>query len=190
MRTAEAPGATGRSNLPTDEFIEIDAGELTGFAPPTWLRDVGFTAWLLVGVVLFLAGAVWLAVGHLRDRRSGVAAAVIASVFSPPVGGLRATTCPGRRGDPDARSAIVGLGGAGRVPGPVRDHQRDRRPQGPSRGRHEKIEGWLDDLGVNPSTASNATSEASSSATDSVGKLLHGVAAGSKSSRRSSSSSR
>ena len=44
-----------------DEFIEIDPGELSGlFAAPRWLRDAGFTAWLLVGVVLLLVGVVWL----------------------------------------------------------------------------------------------------------------------------------
>jgi len=45
-----------------DEYIEIDPSELSGlFAAPNWLRDAGFTAWPLVGVVLLLAGAVWLA---------------------------------------------------------------------------------------------------------------------------------
>ncbi len=42
----------------------------------------------------------------------------------------------------------------------------------------DKIEGWLDDLGVDPNSAGNAGSEASSSATDSVSKLLHGAAEG------------
>ena len=56
----------------TDEFIEIDAAELTGvFATPSWLRDVGFTAWLLVGVALFLVRHRLAALDHLRDRRPG-----------------------------------------------------------------------------------------------------------------------
>jgi hypothetical protein len=33
------------------ELVEIDADELSGmFAAPTWLRDLGILAWLLVGV--------------------------------------------------------------------------------------------------------------------------------------------
>src|SRR4051812_37338358 len=42
-----------------DEFIEIDPSELSGlFAAPRWLRDLGFTSWLLVGVVLLLVGLI------------------------------------------------------------------------------------------------------------------------------------
>src|SRR4051794_48556 len=42
-----------------DEFVEIDPGELAGlFAAPQWLRDAGFTAWLLVGVVLLTVGVI------------------------------------------------------------------------------------------------------------------------------------
>ena len=29
-------------------------------AAPGWLRDLGITSWLLVGVTLLLVGAVWL----------------------------------------------------------------------------------------------------------------------------------
>jgi hypothetical protein len=44
-----------------DEIVEIDPGELAKlFATPRWLRDMGLTAWLLVGVTLLLVGAVWL----------------------------------------------------------------------------------------------------------------------------------
>ena len=43
------------------EFVEIDARELSGiFAAPTWLRDLGIMAWLLVGVTGLLIGMVWL----------------------------------------------------------------------------------------------------------------------------------
>ncbi|HKH41637.1 MAG TPA: hypothetical protein VKA41_07245 [Solirubrobacterales bacterium] len=49
-------GAEGRAE---DQYIEIDPGELSGlFSAPGWLRDAGFSAWLLVGVVLLLAGVV------------------------------------------------------------------------------------------------------------------------------------
>jgi predicted PurR-regulated permease PerM len=39
----------------------IDPAELTGvFSAPGWLRDAGFTSWLLVGVTVLLVGMVWL----------------------------------------------------------------------------------------------------------------------------------
>ena len=64
-----------------DRSIEIDPRELSGvFAVPQWLRDVGQTSWLLVGVALFLVGMVWLLsltdvivlpAARGRDRRRG-----------------------------------------------------------------------------------------------------------------------
>src|SRR4051812_34307081 len=42
-----------------DEFVEIDPSELSGlFAAPRWLRDLGFSVWLLVGVVLLLVSLI------------------------------------------------------------------------------------------------------------------------------------
>src|SRR5215216_7071730 len=64
-----------------DEFIEIDPAELSGlFAAPSWLRDAGFTAWLLVGVVLLAVGVVWLLTLTHVIFVPVVAAGVIAAV--------------------------------------------------------------------------------------------------------------
>ena len=30
------------------------------FAAPRWLRELGTSAWLVVGVVLFVVGAIWI----------------------------------------------------------------------------------------------------------------------------------
>ena len=61
MARSGAKAVADPAGAAEDEFFEIDAAELSGvFATPSWLRDVGFTAWLLVGVALFLVGAVWL----------------------------------------------------------------------------------------------------------------------------------
>jgi hypothetical protein len=50
----------GDDDRSDDEFIEIDPSGLAGlFAAPNWLRDAGFTAWLLVGVILLAVGVVW-----------------------------------------------------------------------------------------------------------------------------------
>jgi hypothetical protein len=48
-RRRSGEGEGGRRT--EEEVVEIDPGELTGlFATPRWLRDIGLTAWLLVGV--------------------------------------------------------------------------------------------------------------------------------------------
>src|SRR3954449_699082 len=90
MRARITPhGGSGDASAPADEVVEIQAAELTGmFAAPRWLRDVGFTAWLLVGVALFLVGAVWLLSLTETIVLPVIAAGVIASVASPLVGWL------------------------------------------------------------------------------------------------------
>jgi hypothetical protein len=49
----------------------------TMFSTPTWLRDLGFASWLLVGFVLIIIGVIWL-LGESRVAsrpRVGLAAA-------------------------------------------------------------------------------------------------------------------
>jgi predicted PurR-regulated permease PerM len=162
-----------------DDYIEIDATELTGvFAAPSWLRDVGFTAWLLVGVALFLVGAVWLL--SLTDTIvvPVIAAGVIAAVASPLVGWLQRHGIPRPAGAILLLVALVVLGAvvvfivlAG-ITSQVDDlgsHLDDAK---------NTIEGWLDDLGVNPETAQSAKQDASSSASEAVSTLLSGLGAG------------
>ena len=51
----------GEAAKAEDEVVEIEPGELSGvFNTPRWLRDMGVTAWLLVGVTLLLVGGVWI----------------------------------------------------------------------------------------------------------------------------------
>lgn len=41
-------------------MADIDPGQLSGLlATPRWLRQLGLTAWLLVGLTLLLVAAVW-----------------------------------------------------------------------------------------------------------------------------------
>jgi predicted PurR-regulated permease PerM len=164
---------------PEDDYIEIDATELTGvFAAPSWLRDVGFTAWLLVGVALFLVGAVWLL--SLTDTIvvPVIAAGVIAAVASPLVGWLQRHRIPRPAGAILVLVAMVLLGAmvvfivlAG-ITSQVDDlgsHLDDAT---------RTIEGWLEDLGVDPETAESAKQDASSSASEAVSTLLSGLGAG------------
>jgi predicted PurR-regulated permease PerM len=164
-----------------DEIVEIDPGELAKlFATPRWLRDMGLTAWLLVGVTLLLVGAVWLLSLTHTIVLPVITAGVVASVASPLVGWL------GRHGMPRGLSAvlllvsIVALGvgvvfvivaGITSQSGDLSAHLSDAK---------NTIEGWLNDLGVDPSKAKNATTDASSSASTTVSTLLQGVAGGVK----------
>ena len=164
-----------------DEFIEIDVAELTGaFAAPRWLRDVGFTAWLLVGVALFLVGSVWLLSLTSTIVVPVIAAGVVASVAGPLVGWLE------RHHVPRAVGAILLLvcmillsilvvyivltGITSQLDG-ITARLGDAK---------DTIEGWLKDLGVSADTAKKAKADGSSSSTNAVDALLGGLGTGLK----------
>ena len=161
------------------EYVEIDAAELTGvFAAPSWLRDVGLTAWLLVGVTLFLVGAVWLMSLTHTIVLPVITAAVIASVASPVVGWLRRHGVPRVGGTVLVLLAIVGVGALvvvmilGGITSQVDDlggHLSDAK---------NTVEGWLKDVGVDANQAQDAKNEASSTTTAAVSALLTGLTTG------------
>src|SRR5215211_442285 len=162
-----------------DEFVEIDAAELTGvFAAPSWLRDIGFTAWLLVGVTAFLVGAVWVLSLTQVIVTPVLTAAIVASIASPLVGWLKVRGVPRGLGAALLLLAIVALGVgvivviiAG-ITSQITDasaHLSDAK---------DTIEGWLKDLGVDPQTAQQAKDHASSATTAAVTDLLDGFKTG------------
>jgi putative heme transporter len=78
-----------------EDVVEIDAADLVDvFATPRWLRDVGLTAWLFVGVALFLVGTVWLLSLTETIVLPVIAAGVIAAVSAPLVGWLQRHRVP------------------------------------------------------------------------------------------------
>ena len=166
---------------PQEEYIDIDAAALTGvFAAPRWLRDVGFTAWLLVGVALFLVGSIWLLTLTNVIVAPLIAAGVIAAVAAPLMAWLESHRVPRPLG---AILLLVGfivlgagvvymvLAGITSQTGDLTSHLSDAK---------NTIEGWLKDLGVDPAKAKDAKQDASSSSSQAVSALLSGLGAGIK----------
>jgi putative heme transporter len=174
LRLRRHPGTEAH---PEDEFVDIDASELAGvFAAPSWLRDVGLSAWLLVGVTLLLVGIVWLLSLTETIVLPVITAGVVAAVASPLVDLMH------RKGLPRAAGAIlvmlglivigvvavvVIVGGITGEADSLRGHLTDAKGT---------IQGWLTDLGFDQGTATNATNEGSSTITSAVGALLKGLA--------------
>lgn len=162
-----------------DEFVEIDVSDLTGvFAAPRGLRDVGLTAWLLVGIALFLVGTVWLLSLTETIVTPLIAATVIASVASPLVGWLQGHGIPRSVGAILLLVAIAVLGAL-----VVFIVLAGITSQFDDLGAHlevakNTIQSWLEDLGVSPPTAESARQDGSSSASDAVSALLGGLGAG------------
>jgi len=149
----------GKSVEPPVELSPLEAGQLSSvFTPPRWLRDLGRTSWLLVGLFLLVAGIIWLLGTTQTIVGPVVAATIVATVMAPLVRLLTAHRLPRA-----AAAAIVLLGVATLAFLVVLVVIGGITSQGTEIGRHatdaaNKAEGWLKDLGLNESGASTAKS--------------------------------
>jgi predicted PurR-regulated permease PerM len=166
---------------PEEEYIEIDPGELSGlFAAPQWLRDLGFTAWLLVGIAVLLVALVWILSLTEVIVIPVIVAGVVAAVGEPLVSLLHRARIPRALGAALVLLAVVGVGALAAyliLKGITSQSAgiSDRLTSGA-----DKIEGWLKDLGVSDSKAQGANHDISAGASDSFHALLTGVAVGVK----------
>ena len=145
---------------------------------PRWLRDIGVSAWLLVGVALLLVGLVWLASLTHVILLPVITAAVVAAVASPVVGWLQAHRVPRALATILLLLVLVGvavgvivvvIAGITSETGDLKGHLDDAKTT---------IQGWLKDVGVDPHKAETAGKDAGSGASSAVSALLHGVASG------------
>jgi predicted PurR-regulated permease PerM len=168
----ESEGAGG-------DFVEIDPAELSGvFSAPAWLRDLGFTAWLLVGVAAALVGAVWLLTLTETIVLPVIVAGIIASVTSPLVDWLRRHGIPRGIGAGLVFLAIIAVGaGVGLIVLTGIASQADSLSAKLAEGASE-IESVARDLGVKATTAANANADASASVGAAFEALTHGVIGG------------
>lgn len=172
-------GTTRRQHGEESDDIEIRSVELTGvFAAPQWLRDLGFAAWLLAGVAVLLVGTVWLASLTSTIVIPVVVAAVLAAVLSPVVRFLERHRIPRGAGAALVFAGLLLLGAAFVVMiiGGVSSQSSDltsKLQQGADR-----IQGWLEDLGVSADSAQQANDDAGGSFSDAFHALLNGVGTG------------
>src|SRR5690242_2945920 len=147
-----------------DEVIEIEPGALSGiFAAPQWLRDLGFSSWLLVGVGAALVAAIWLLSLTETIVMPVITAGIIAAVAGPLVDRLRAAGLPRGIGAGLVLVAIVLIALAvGYIVLAGISSQADSLSSRLQEGASE-IESWAKSLGVEAPTAADANSEASSS---------------------------
>lgn len=170
-----------RARESEDELAELDSGELSGlFATPAWLRDIGLTAWLLVGTILLLLGAVWLLSLTHTIVLPLITAGLVAAVAAPLVRWLQSHHVPRGLGAVLLLVAMIALGagvvlvvlaGITSQSGDIGGHLTEAK---------NTLEGWLKDAGVDPKQAGDAKEAASSSASATVSTLLKGVASGVK----------
>ena len=146
------------------------------FSSPTWLRDLGFSSWLLVGFVLVIVGLIWLLAETSTIVMPVILATVLGAVAGPAVGWLEGHKVPRIGG---AVLVLVGLVAIGLlifclVFGGISAQAGDISAK--TNTSLDKIQGWLSDLGVD--NAQSAKEGAQKAAPEIRTTLLSGVAAG------------
>jgi predicted PurR-regulated permease PerM len=162
-----------------DEVIEIEPGALSGiFAAPRWLRDLGFSSWLLVGAGAALIGAIWLLAQTQTIVMPVITAGVIASVASPLVDWLRGRGVPRGVGAGLVFLVIVAVGAAvGLIVLTGIASQADGISERLREGANE-IESLARDLGVRADTAADANAGADASIGAAFQALTQGLVGG------------
>lgn len=164
---------------PVVEYVQVDSTQLQGmFAAPTWLRDAGTSAWLLVGVTLLLVGVIWLLSLTATIVMPLLTAGIIAAVTAPLV------TFFGRVGIPRGIASILVLvliivtivalmmliiGGITQQTDTLSGQLTDAKTE---------IQSGLEQLGIDQTTAQKTTEDGGTSAQKSVSGLIDGVASG------------
>jgi putative heme transporter len=147
------------------------------FRTPRWLRDLGRTSWLLVGLLLVLLGLIWLLAETYTIVGPMVCAMIVAVVAMPLVRWLD-------RHMPRALAAALVLLAVAAlavlivviVVAGITGQSAELSAQAAAGA--DKIQGWLKSAGVDSSSASGATSAAKQAAPKMISTLVHGLVHG------------
>ena len=164
------------------EVVQLDEDQLrqlsAAFAAPRWLRDLGLASWLLTGVLLLLVGLIWLVGATSTITQPLIVAFVVACVTLPLVRRL-ARHRVGRGGAAGivllallAIGILVGVLVIGGIVSQADDISAS------SSSAADEIQGWLEDAGVDPSGAENASSTAKEDVPQVISTLVNGLATG------------
>src|SRR6059058_2248214 len=159
-----------------DELVEVDPRELSGlFSAPQWLRDLGFSAWLLVGAGAALIGLIWLLSLTQTIVMPVITATIIAAVAAPLVGWLHRHRIPRGVGAALVLLAIVAISfGVGLIVLTGIASQADGLTELLKDGARQ-LETRARDLGVNGPAAADANAGASASVSEAFQALTQGL---------------
>jgi predicted PurR-regulated permease PerM len=143
--------------------------------PPRWLRDLGRTSWLLVGLFALLAGLVWLLGTTQTIVGPVVAGTIVATVTAPIVGRLTEHRIPRAAGAAIVLLVVAALavvilvmvlGGITGQSSEISKHATQAA---------NRAEGWLKSVGVDQSGASSAKSGVEKDVPKIISTLTTGV---------------
>ena len=159
--------------IPSDELSALSST----FAAPRWLRDLGRTSWLLVGLLLVVVGLVWLLGTTYTITAPVIGAMIVAAVTSPLVARLTHHM-------PRALATVLVLLGILAVTVAIVllviggiTSQHDAIATHADEGV-AKLESWAKSLGVSQSGASSAGSQLKHDVPAMISTLTKGVISG------------
>ncbi len=174
----ESSGDGAEVTAPAAGF-ELDAAQVSGlsstFKPPRWLRELGRSSWLLVGVGLLLAGVFWVLGQAAVIVGPVLIGLVVATVTAPLVGALQRRHVPRIVGAlivllmalvVAAIIALLVIGGIVSEAGAISNYMSSAA---------DKVQSWLTDAGASTSGASSATETTKQDVPAVISTLLHGV---------------
>ncbi|HEY7618530.1 MAG TPA: AI-2E family transporter [Solirubrobacteraceae bacterium] len=178
MPESRIPRPWHREHAEEAPYVPRDLSGL--FAPPRWLRDLGQSAWLLVGVTAFIIAVIWVLALTQTIVAPVITAGVVAAVASPVIHWLT------RRGLGRGLAAAVfmlagiafGIGLVVLVVGGITNQL--HAVSGELSSAKDTIAGWLQDIGISKTTADNANANATSAVNTAVPALLQGIGGGLK----------
>ena len=165
MSSSGASAGTGRAQLQR------------AFGTPTWLRDLGRSSWLLVGVLALLGGLIWLLAATYTIVGPMVCALIVSVVAMPLVRLLD-------RHMPRALAAALVLLAIAAVVlliviivvAGITGQSAELSAQ--AAAGVDRIQSWLKSAGVDSSSASGAANAAKKAAPQAISTLVHGVVRG------------
>ncbi len=176
---AESGRPPGAAPAAEPQVVQLDATQLTElsavFSAPRWLRDLGFAAWLVLGVAAMLLALVWLLGLTATIVGPVIVGFVVATVASPGVTWLERRRVPRAAGALLVLLAIVATGIVVLllvIGGIV---SQGDQISSESTAAAQRVQGWLTDLGLNSSGAGTTTKDVSSAVPNVIGALAGGA---------------
>jgi predicted PurR-regulated permease PerM len=148
------------------------------FAAPPWLRDLGRTSWLLVGVFLLISGLAWVMATASTIVMPLLAAIVVATVAMPLVARMVGHSVPRGAGAAIVVLALLAIAIAIvlLVIGGITSQRADVAKQ--ANAAAARAESWATSAGVDQSGADGATASVKRDVPKIIATLTHGIIQG------------
>ncbi|MFZ0341856.1 MAG: AI-2E family transporter [Gaiellaceae bacterium] len=146
-------------------------------ATPRWLRDLGRSSWLLVGLLLVLLGLIWL-LAETYTIVGPMVCALIVAVVAMPVVRLLDRHMPRALAAALVLLAVVAVAVLVVVVVVAGITGQSAEISAQAAAGVDKLRGWLKSSGVDSSSASGAASTAKHAASQMTSTLVHGIVTG------------